>query len=163
MNSHALSNLLILFILGSCVLDNKDTPPTRKADNANKTEYAFITDIRQNGESVFLIADYVQFLVGDSAVSAAIKYGDADTVQINGKIEIGVPNDYYIVNSNPRLRKLSINKNCEFDFLLWLDRVDIEKVDNSLSSLMKIYKDAPFILTLNNKDTVVRIEEVYLP
>lgn len=59
-------------------------------------------------------------------------------------------------------RKLRVDKNREFDFLLWLDRVDIEKVDNSLPSLNKIYKGSPFILTLNKDEIIVQVEELFL-
>ncbi|HEY6503589.1 MAG TPA: hypothetical protein VIZ28_06390 [Chitinophagaceae bacterium] len=163
MNTHLILSFLILLLLGSCVLNDKNTQPTDKTDNSNETQYAFITDILQNGDSVYLNADYVQYLTGDSAIAAAISEGQADTVQIDGKMHVDVPNDYYILNNNPKLRKLRIDKKCEFDFLLALDRVDIKNVDNSLSSLKKIYKDAPFILTLNKDETIVRIEEVFIP
>ena len=163
MNTQLIFRSLILLVLSSCVLHDKSTQTTDKSDNSNETEYAFISDILQKGDSVFLNVDYVQYLTGDSAIAAAIREGQADTVYIDGKIHIDVPNDYYILNNNLKVRKLRIDKNCEFDFLLDLDRVDVKDVDNSLPSLKKIYEDTLFILTLNEEETIVRIEEVFIP
>jgi len=163
MKFQLLSAFLTIIILGSCDLNSTSSSTSDITKNSNDTEYAFITEIQQDGDSTYLIADYVQYLTGDSAIAAAIQEGNADTTEIEGKITVGVSNDYYILNSNQKLRKLPVVKNCEFDFLLWLDRVDVKKVDNSLSSLKKIYKDAPFILTLDKNETVVRVKEVYLP
>ncbi len=163
MNTRLILIILILFVFGSCGHDDTSSQTTEKIDKSNETKYAFITEILQNGDSVFLKVDYVQYLTGDSAIAAAISEDGADTIQLDGKISVGVPNDYYILNNNPELRKLRIDKKCEFDFLLYLDRVDVKGIDNSLSSLKKIYKDALFHLTLNKEETIVRIEEVFIP
>jgi len=157
MNLQLPLTFLSIIVLCACGISSKNN------FTSNNTEYAFITEIQQNGDSTYLVVDYVQYLTGDSAIAAAIQEGNADTVEIDGKISIGVPNDYYILNSSPKLRKFAVDKKCEFDFLLELDRVNIEKIDNSLHSLKKIYKDAPFILTINRNKTVVRLEEVFLP
>ncbi len=163
MNIPFLLGFITLAVLSSCVFTDKNTTTIDETDNSTKIQYAFIADIQQKGDSTFILADYIQYLTGDSAIAAAIREGAADTAQMDGKTIVGVPNDYYIVNSNPKLRNLRIDNLCEFDLLLWLDRVHTEKVDNSLASLKKIYQDAPFILTLDNEETVVRIEEVFIP
>lgn len=163
MSAQLIQSFLIILLLGSCGVSDRKTQTTDSVDNSNEVKYAFITEIFQYGDSVFLNADYIQFLTGHSAIKAAIREGRADTSYIDGKMHVGVPNDYYILNNNPKLRKLRIDEDCEFEFLSWLDRVDIKSVENPLSTLKNIYKDAPFILTLNKEETIIRIEEVFLP
>jgi hypothetical protein len=129
----------------------------------NKDEYANIVRIIQRGDTVFLEVDYIQYLTGDAAIDAAKKAHQADTFQdANGKTQIAVPNDFFIVNENKKLRQLPIAKDCVFDFILNPERTNAIE-DNSLKSLKKIHTDGPFILTLDNKGFIKKIKEVFLP
>ena len=153
--------------------DNKDTVKHIKdslpantdidKDVYGKKQYCDINEVIKSGDTTFINADYIQFLTGQEAINAAISHHQADTFKTDdGKIQIGVPNDYYIVNDNKKIRRLQIDKNCVFHLELNPDRFH-EIKDNSLESLTKIYKDSPFILTLNDKNIVVEIKEVFLP
>lgn len=130
-----------------------------KPDQNN--EYAYITGIVEKDDSVFLDADYIQYLTGDAAAAAAIKEGNADTSAINGVQHVDVPNDYYILNDSKKNRRLPVAKDCEYHLLTELDRVNTI-TDNSLTSLKKIYKDSPFLLTISD-GKIIRIEEVFIP
>ena len=60
-------------------------------------EYAFISKIIERGDTVFVDADYIQFLTGQAAIDAAIKEHNADTFKTeDGATHVDVPNDYYI-------------------------------------------------------------------
>jgi hypothetical protein len=128
-----------------------------------KKQYCEITQVIKSGDTTYINADYIQFLTGQEAIKAAITHHQADTFKTgDGKIQIDVPNDYYIVNDNKKIRRLQIDKNCVFDLEINPDR--LHKInDNSLESLTRIYKDSPFILTLNDNNLVVGIKEVFLP
>lgn len=122
-------------------------------------------NLKQAGNSYSLDADYVQMLTGKAAIIAAQKNGDADSVfNDQGKfIELEVPNDYYIVNNNPKLRRLIISPTVVL-------KMEKETIPSSspkipvypIQRLNKVYKDGLFELTIIG-DTVVEIKEVYLP
>jgi hypothetical protein len=61
-------------------------------------QYAFVKKLTVTGGSYSMVADYAEFLTGKAAASAAKARGD----------ESPPPNDYYIVNDNPKLRTLPV-------------------------------------------------------
>jgi hypothetical protein len=126
-------------------------------------QYTFIAGISQKGDSTFMDADYIQYLTGELAIEAAEKAHQADTFQTeDGVTHVDVPNDYYIVNANKKIRHLPIAKNCVFDLIINPDR--LHPINNSsLQSLQKIYGDSPFILTLDDHNVVIKIKEVFTP
>ena len=64
-------------------------------------QYCFIKKIYTKGDTSYIEADYIQFLMGDEAIAAATKKGEQDMVQ----------DDYYVVNDNTKLRSLALSKN----------------------------------------------------
>ena len=118
--------------------------------------------VTKTADSVSLNVDYVQYFTGDSAAIAAKKAGEADSFKTaDGVIHYTALNDYFIANENLNIRTFRVAENCEYDLLLWLDRVDSIK-GNSLTSLEKIYKDNLFRLTISD-DQIVRVQEVFIP
>ena len=129
----------------------------------SKDEYAFIVGIIQKGDSTFIDADYIQHLTGQAAVEAAIKVHQADTFKTeDGKTHIDVPNNYFIVNDNKKIRRLTLDKNCLIDLVINPDRMPPIN-ENSLKSLKNVDHESPFILTLNDKGLVIRIKEIFVP
>jgi hypothetical protein len=63
-------------------------------------QYCFVKRIYSSGDSSYIEADYIQFLMGKEAIDAATKRGEAETVL----------DDYYVVNENTRLRVLPLSK-----------------------------------------------------
>ena len=61
-----------------------------------------ITSIPAAGGGWEIITDYVQILVGDDANAAAAARG----------LEVPVPNDYLVLNENPRLRTIPVASPC---------------------------------------------------
>jgi hypothetical protein len=146
---------------------------TKNSDAGNKTQsgtqtntqeqYADIVRINQKDDTTFLDADYIQYLTGEAAIEAAKKAHQADTFKTeDGKTHIDVPNDYFIVNESKKIRQLPLAKDCVFDLVINPDRTH-PITDNSLKSLQTIYNDSPFILTLNSKGIVIKVQEVFLP
>ena len=107
--------------------------------------------------------DLAYFLTGDEANQAAAEHGD----------EVPVPNDYYIVNDNPRLRTLDVAPNVEVRVIDWTNCCEL--VQGEVQPFMDafatnhhawdaLYKgsEAPYWLTVEG-GVVVKIEVQYLP
>ena len=170
--------ILLAFIstLLSCNSDSSNQTPSSKIDttttrvdtgtetrSSTQEQYTYIVRIFQKGDIIFLDADYIQYLTGEAAIEAAKKAHQADTLKTeDGKTHISVPNDYFIVNENNKIRQLPLAKDCVFDLIINPGRVN-PIADNSLKSLQIIFKESPFILTLNDSGVVVKIKELFVP
>lgn len=107
--------------------------------------------------------DLAYFLTGDEANQAAAEHGD----------EAPVPNDYYIVNDNPRLRTLAIAPDAEVWVIDWTACCDL--VPGEIQPFVDAFatrhhawdalyqgSQAPYWLTVES-GIVVKIEVQYLP
>jgi hypothetical protein len=107
--------------------------------------------------------DLIQFLTGDEATAAYVEDHPDDPG--------GPPNDYYIVNDNPRLRRLPVAENVEVTVLDWEDGFQPQVIafaDLPAQLAADLVPDDdriwpnPFWLTVND-DTIIAIEEQYIP
>jgi len=179
----ALRTLLLIILTGiifSCNSNNIRQASTDANQNANDSgsvektlsddttkytsdEYAFIVGNIQKGDSAFIDADYIQYLTGQSAIDAAVKAHEADTFQTeDGKTHVDVPNDYFIVNDNKKIRRLFLDKNCSIELVINPDGIP-PITNNSMQSLKKVDHESPFLLTLNDKGIVIKIKEIFVP
>jgi hypothetical protein len=150
---------------------NKSTEAAKSIDAAfvpvaaenNRHEYAFIVGHIQKDESSFIEADDIQYLTGQAAVSAAVKRHEADSFQTeDGKTHVDVPNDYFIINDNKKIRLLCLSKNCSIELVINPEATPPIR-DNTLQSLKKVDKESPFLLTINEKGMVIKIKEIFVP
>lgn len=141
------------------VMDPIDSTALTRGKQSKQT--CFITNITEQEGQVFIHADYIQRIDGQRAVEEAKKRGDADTFFLDGKMQIGVPNDYYVINDNPKIRKLLLDPTVKFEFVENPDRLE-GKVENNLDGLKLIYKDAQFELTIKD-GIVVKVFEIFVP
>lgn len=133
------------------------------AELEDGTHFVFVRNVDPAARAVTF--DLAYFLTGDEANEAAAEHGD----------ETPVPNDYYIVNDNPRLRTLALAPTLEIVLIDWnhcCDRTfdgDLgvfatavgEETDVIVGDL--VYRGhSPFWLTVQD-GRVVLIEEQYLP
>lgn len=152
-----LSIALVLLFIGCNAPDEKSKP-----EAIQSRQYAFIKEVIQEQDSIFLEADYIQYLTGAPAIEAAKQAGQADSLHTtDGNIRYTTPNDYFIVNDGSQTKRIAISKNCKYDLLTSMDRINTIS-DNSLESFKKIYADSPFLLTIENA-TVIEIKEVFIP
>ena len=152
--------ILIVSFTGflSCNSENDKKAP----EIINEDQYAFIKGVTEKSDSIYLDLDYIQYLTGDSAVSAARRMDDLDsTINPDGTIQVGVTNDYYILNENESVKRRVLAANCKYDLLLDIDRLN-GITDNTLASLKRVYGDSPFFLTIRNGE-IVAIKEVFIP
>ena len=128
--------------------------------SASGREFCYVTNIESTVEGTFITVDYALFLTGDEAAAEAAARGD----------ESPPPNDYYIVNDNPRLRTFPVkagimvqvhhgDPNLEahtITFGQWQDRFI------GMSPGLEVVRHVPYWITLED-GVVVAIEEQYLP
>jgi hypothetical protein len=113
-----------------------------------------------------MVFDLAYLLTGEEANQAAAEHGD----------EVPVPNDYYIVNDNPKLRTLVLAPDLELALLDWNHCCDtfIEgdlttfasavEADEIVTVGEQIYYGSlsPYWVTVE-EGVVTRVEEQYLP
>jgi hypothetical protein len=115
------------------------------------------------GDPTTITFDLAYFLTGDEAAEAAAERGD----------ESPPPNDYYIINDNPKLRTVPVAEDAELRILDWADCCDgfITGSIDELAAAMASGEDpyggvyrytSPFWLTVEDGQ-IVLIEEQYLP
>lgn len=123
-------------------------------------QYCFIEKVYEKEGAAYIDADFIQFLMGKAAVAAARKRGDAEPVVRNGDTTWSVPNDYYILNENRKIRKLMLKSGFR---LIWVSQPEQEEI-SGVEYLKKYAKDRVFVLTLDAADSAVSVvKEQYLP
>jgi hypothetical protein len=136
------------------------TPPAELEDGEH---FGFVEEVDPADGS--LVFDLAYFLTGEAANEAAAEHGD----------EVPVPNDYYIVNDNDRLRTLLLADDVELSLLDWNHCCD-ERFDGDLDTFARAIDEetfeaggfvyngrlSPYWLTVEDGE-IVRIEEQYLP
>ena len=136
--------------------------PSPSAELEDGRHFGYIGSIDLPSGS--LVFDLAYFLTGDEANEAATERGD----------EVPVPNDYYIVNDNPRLRTLILAPDAAIRVIDWgnncCDPVEgdivpfAEAFETKRHAWDAMYQGAesPYWVTVDG-GVVVGIEEQYLP
>ena len=139
-----------------CLITNEIFAQT----NTEGLQVAFITAINTKGNDIVIEADFVQMLTGKAAVTAAKKKGEAE-YDINKKKDTVwyVPNDYFILNENNKLRKLPVTNSVEIYFV---NEGTSAVSKSNIAKLKKTYTAKLFKLTIF-KGSVIKIAEIYTP
>ena len=80
--------------------DESEAP---KPEPTTSRQFAFVRKATDKNGKVSLVLDFAQFMTGDAAAKAAAAAGDEPP-----------PNDYYISNTNPKLRTFPVDKQAKF-------------------------------------------------
>jgi len=123
--------------------------------------YCLITNIYDENDKHYIEADYIQYLTGDKAIEQAKKNGDADIKFVNGQKKYSIPNDFYIVNDNSKLRKLELSENVKID-LVNNNNFKSDDIKSILEYFKNNYDDKIFLLILN-EGKVIEIKEIFTP
>jgi hypothetical protein len=75
-----------------------------KPEPTTSRQFAFVRKATDKNGKMSLVLDFAQFMTGDAAAKAAAAAGD----------ESPPPNDYYISNTNPKLRTFPVDKKAKF-------------------------------------------------
>lgn len=127
--------------------------------------FAFIKRVDPSADPATVTFDLAYFLTGDEAIRAAEDRGD----------EVPPPNDYYVINDNPRLRTVPLAPNAELVLLDWNDCCETT-FDGELTDFARAFDEgqitvdghryngnlSPYWLTARD-GVIVRIEEQYIP
>ena len=141
-------------------LSATDAPAQNGTLSKAKQEIALITAVTAQGKNVIIAADFVQMLTGKAAVEAAKKAGEAE-YDINKKKDTVwyVPNDFFVLNSNPAIRQLQISSAAQI-FLVKTGGSALVK--SSMQKLKNNFMGKLFRLTLRLNE-ITKLEEIYTP
>jgi hypothetical protein len=121
--------------------------------------FAYVTRLRGTPPDATLTFDLAEFLTGEAAVQAAAEHGD----------ESPPPNDYYIVNDNPKLRTMPVAPDVTIRTIDWTnccELTDVPYTDWAASLTAPtdaLYgKGTQYWITVTDGQ-IVEIEEQYLP
>ena len=132
----------------------------------NGRNFAFVKSVDVSADPPTITYDLAYFLTGDAATQAAKDHGD----------EAPPPNDYYIVNDNPRLRTVPLASGARLVLLDWNHCCDVT-FDGDLTAFAEAinsgkdvtvgdetYKggSSPYWLVARN-GRILRVEEQFLP
>lgn len=127
-------------------------------------QFCYVRAVDITPVSYFLTVDYALFLTGQEAADAAAAHGD----------ESPPPNDYYIVNDNPKLRQFEVDSNRlkKVKLYTYAEGVDTDGYEIDFTQWAQMYrgtlmngqfvKDLPYWITIEN-GKIVALEEQYLP
>jgi hypothetical protein len=144
----------------SPVASRPTTSPT--ASPSLTTDFGFFAGVEQATAPVRLKWDRATFLTGEAANKAAAAHGD----------ETPVPNDYYIVNDNPKLRVLVLASTVDVFGSIALNEdagdAGVELKRRTVAELLHFLKrtdsrSTGFHLRLDAAGRVTRVEEQYVP
>ncbi|HMD01130.1 MAG TPA: hypothetical protein VKH37_13300 [Ferruginibacter sp.] len=166
--------VLSVIFLYSCNSDNNSQKTTgdttiKKTDTMQKAAvdtgaivYCYITKIEKRHDSNFIQADYVEYFTGPNVVEEAKKRHRADTsVGKDGKLDIFVPDDYFIVNDDKTTKTLLLPANAPIHMDAQIAGPGKRNIDN-LDYFAVHYENNLFRLKV--KDNVIQsLYEVFLP
>lgn len=139
-----------------------ESPSSTESAAKPSKEFAFISKAT-NGSKPTIVADYAQMLTGAAAAAAATADGE----------ESPPPNDYYISNTNTKLRTLKVKKGVKVKLLSQTDgTINTDGYTVPFATWAGYFasptannaaiRGVPYWLTIED-GTVTAIEEQYLP
>jgi hypothetical protein len=137
-------------------------PAVTTAAPTTVKQFTFVRKLTGSGSAGWtLVADYAQFLTGTAAAAAATAHGD----------ESPPPNDYYIVNDNPKLRTFKLASPVSITVLGWggtdstarksLTPAQFAGVMPPASSDAQ-YAEVPYWITITGSE-ITKVEQIFLP
>lgn len=133
------------------------TPATPKTEKV----FCFPRGGRWEGKTPYITVDYAQLLEGEEAAAAATAHGS----------ESPPPNDFFIVNDNPKLRDLPVDPKITVKVITKPGGMEMQGYNMPFGewydvligmSSENFVKDMPYWITLKD-GVVVAISEQYLP
>lgn len=143
--------------------DDGDASGTGNGDQTAGAETvpAFVTSVRTTGGVTYVTLDYIQFLVGDEAAEAAAARGD----------ESPPPNDYYIINDNPKLREYPVQEGITIEVVYAADKtcvpeglaISLAEWAADITGPMQDYYASTYYMATVTDGTITDLRQQYLP
>jgi hypothetical protein len=140
------------------------TPDTSPAPGPTEESYGYITGAYSKDGKNYIDIDYADVLTGDAAFQRAIEDG-AQPDQNGNLIWPGgeaVNTDWYVVNSNPKIRTFELSEGCSIQILGATQMLDVSFLDfqERLADFGYDYYQTYMFVWINVMDgLVVSIEE----
>lgn len=145
--------------LGSSSPGGSEEPATP----ATEKQFTYIKKVTWSAAKGYeLTADYAQLLTGKAAADAATAHGD----------ESPPPNDYYILNDNPKLRTFPLAKTASVIVLGWGGTDATARKTIPVGQFMDVmpggvnpqdqWVRAPYYITITG-GTITKVEQYYIP
>lgn len=137
------------------------TAPEEPPPAETGREFAFIRKMSAKSGTWYMTVDYAQWLTGDAAAKAAKAHGD----------ESPPPNDYYVVNDNPKLRTFPVSDAATVQFKgpgIWKWAGESIPIDQFASGFngsgpdVNRLKETYYWVVLKN-GTITGVEEQWVP
>jgi hypothetical protein len=127
-----------------------------------ENQIGYVRTASTTGGKNYIDIDYVQFLTGQAAIDAAKADGKAE------KDEHGnwyVPNDYYIVNDNPKLRTFEVSPTASIKIVDLSSGVKLKSITFvQLKTMGPTFADRKLLMHCNVANgIVVALEEQFRP
>ncbi len=140
-------------------------PPPSPAEDASAEDgrhFGYLRKVTAKGSQLAVTVDYAQFLTGKEAADAAAAHGD----------ESPPPNDFYILNDNPKLRTFTLASGAAIAVVIsdhkWNGADEPRTYTPKQFAAMwadpayESLRQAPWWLTVED-GAVTRIDEQYIP
>ncbi len=133
-------------------------PTSENVSAEDGKHFGYLKKVTLKSGDVVVTVDYAQMLSGHEAATAAAAHGD----------ESPPPNDYYIVNDNPKLRTFKLASSAGVKYLVGGDpTLHATSASGFLSRWESAAADAtilrnPYWLTIHG-GAIVKLEQQYLP
>jgi hypothetical protein len=150
---------------GSPSGDPTESPPPTQSSSPSPPvlpdgrHFIFVKKLHGTPPTAALTFDLAEFLTGEAAAQAAAEHGD----------ESPPPNDYFIVNDNPKLRTMPLAPDVRIQAIDWsncCELIDVPYTDWAASLLHPtdalLGTRVPYWITVAGGE-IVTIEEQYLP
>ncbi|AUC15504.1 hypothetical protein BTO06_10285 [Tenacibaculum sp. SZ-18] len=127
------------------------------------TKHCLINKIVIENGKKYVVADYVDFLIGDKAIEKAKENGDADyDISEKGDTLYFVNNDYYVSNVNPKLRTLELDDNVKIEIWDYFKSNGVFKIVN-INELQKYLSTKPIMILKIRNGIVMEMREQFVP
>lgn len=149
----------------SSVIVSKDTVATEVPATAITAgeQYAFLKKMYVQNNQWFCDVEFIDFLTGDAALTAAKKDGVAEKeVDEDGKVTYFVPNDYYIVRKKDASHTLSISPEASIKIMDETGNTENLSVIKVEKLAKTFHRETPYILNIANKE-IKGIREQFIP
>lgn len=128
---------------------------------SSENSYCYITDIINFNDTCFLHVDFIQYVTDEEEIKKfQLRNGEFEIEENGDTNYYEVPNDYIIVNENPKMRTFELTDSTALKFHPFYGDTLID-FKNTNSTLERVTMNPYYIVTANGK--VKELSEIFVP